>query len=663
MRMAFVLSFAFCVLSSGAQDLLVHFDDVAAGTTDGSINMGTISRTNGSAVAFSWSGTAGKVSVETGGMNAGFLRPVTVGSTSYTNAAFTKHLLCKADDTVSTPQRFTWTFAASRKASYGYFITISNFTGLGSFYGAGGLETGTDYQILSIVNDNPPFLQNEGLNSPYGENIAINNNLLIWVTGLWDSAQATAANRSRMYFYNATNMVLLGFSIDPDITQNATVNTFKYGIHDAHSKDAGTTYRLGPLVLFTNGTTFPVWPGGGLHAPTNFSPAGVTAALAASSAGHHIVLPATNATWTSGVTVSQDSRVIYGLGGSNRTVITADGGFTTFSLDGSFNTISNFQIKGDGTTDEADGFHQDGGFNTISHVYLRELLVGVYFNAPGLLHSSVIADCWRSHRVIFTSAFYDANYPQAWDSTNVACMEDNLYFWTSAKNQTGNQAFFSSQVGQAWNFRHNTVTLDASGVTAAPLFDYHGDSSGLSRPGVSAQLYSNRVVIGASDISGNKFVDLRGSRALVYSNFVTGATYDADKGVVLRKDSISGTTSWLVNNTYVFANKDGTTGTHDMAVTPENGLTDGVEFFTSAPAPLVALAYPHPARGVAAAEGSGTGTQVPAIVSPGAPRRFRAAVKSSRSPSGPWQVHTQLVDLVLTTADRSKFYMIELNLK
>lgn len=602
------------------QDLFVTFEDVAAGTTDSAINMGTISRTNGSAVTFSWSGSAGKVSVENGGMNAGFHRPVTIGGSSYTNAAFTKHLLCKADDTVSNPQRFTWTFAASRKASYGYFITISNFTGLGSFYGAGGLETATDYQILSIVNDNPPFVQNEGFSSPYGENIEIVNNLTIWVTGLWDSAQATAANRSRMYFYNATNMQLIGFSIDPGITQNATVNTFKYGIHDAHSKDPGTTYRLGPVLLYTNGTQFPVWPGGGVQFPTNFSPAGVTAALAASSSGDHIILPATNATWTSTVSVSQDNRVIRGLGGTNGTVITADGSMTAFAVMGDFNTISNLQIRGDGTTDEADGIHIDGGFLHMSDLLLVELNVPYYFTAPGLLRRSVIVDGWRSGgRHIFGSSFYDANYPLALNSTNVACMEDNDYYWTSGKNLTGNQAFLSSQVGQAWVFRHNRFFITNSAVTAAPVFDYHGDSSGLSRPGVIAQIYANKFYFGSAlNISGNKFVDLRGSRAMVYSNLVYGVTYDGDKGVVMRVDSISGTASWLVNNTYVWENYDGATATHAMSVTPENGLTDGVDWFSSAPVPLVQLPYPHPLVAT-----PGAGSEVPITIAPGKVAGFR----------------------------------------
>lgn len=608
--MIWVLFIFLCLFGNAyAQDLAVNFESVAAGTTDASINMGSISKTNGSAFTFAWTGSAGKVSVENWGGSFGLLLPVTVGGVSYTNSYPTKILQVKADNTVSTQQQFEWTHAASRKVSCGFMLVVSNFNGTGSFYNPAGMDGGASFSYLSMFNNSPITLQAE-TNSNVGGSINIANNLPIWCTGLWDSANS----KTIWDYYILTNGVFLGRSTGATVA-NATVNKFYFGIADAHSKDAGTVYRMNNLILYTNGTVWPVWPGTALQMPTNFTPTGVSAALAASSSGDTVLLPATNTTWTSGVTVSQDSRVISGLGGTNGTVITADGVFTAFDVTGSFNSISNLQVKGDGTTDEADGINVENGFTSIANVYLRELNVGVYFNAPGLMRRSVIADCWRAHRVIFTSSFYDTYYPQVLSSTNVACMEDNLYYWTSAKNQTGSQTFFSSQVGQAFVFRHNYISLDAASVTVAPIFDYHGDSSGLSRPGVIAQIYSNQVVIGATSISGNKFVDLRGSRAMVYSNFVTGAEWDPDKGVVLRKDSVSGTTSWLVNNTYVFENKDGTTGTHAMAVTPENSLADGVEFFSSKPSPLIQLAYPHPL--VSAQSDSSGGPQVPGTIAIG----------------------------------------------
>lgn len=576
-------------MAVSAQDLLVTFESFSSGdavNTEAAIAQ--MSRTNGSAVTFQMHATGSPHRIVTASAT-GLLREVTVGGTSYSVPSVTREWEVSADNGVNT-NYLQWTFAASRKVSYGIELTLTNWTtGIGNFYNPCSLENGATFSVLSVIDDNPITMQME-TNSNIGTKIPVANNIRLWVTCLFDSANS----KTLFHFYNRTNMTLIGVSSGA-LVANSTVKNFRVGVIDAHTKTTGTKYRIGEIILYTNGTQFPVWPGGGVQMPTNLTPAAVTAALTDSAAGDHVVLPATNATWTSGVSVSQDSRVIRGLGGTNGTVITADGIFNTFTFSGSFNTISNLQIKGDGTTDEADGIVVNGGFTHISDVYLRELNVAVYFNAPGLVRRSRIDDCWRAHRIIFGSAFYDANYPLPLNSTNVACMEDNSYSWTSAKNQTGNQAFLSSQVGQAWVFRHNDIFVTNSSVTAAPFFDYHGDSSGLSRPGVIAQLYKNRVYLGSAlNISGNKFADLRGSRSMVYSNEVYGATYDAGKGVVMRVDSISGTSSWLVNNTYVFENYDGASATHAMAVTPENGLTEGLDYFDTKPDPLVQMQYPHP---------------------------------------------------------------------
>ena len=638
-----------------AQELYLNFESFSSGDAiNTEAAMAAMSRTNGGAVSFQMHATYAPHRIVTGNKPS-LLRPVTVAGTSYTNETLSREWEVSADDGVNT-NYLQWTFAASRKVSYGLGITLTNWSaGLGNYYNPASLENGSTYSVLSVIDNNPITMQME-TNSNIGASIAVPQNVKLWVTCLWDSANG----RTLFHFYNRTNMVLIGVSSGAT-ANNATVKDFRLGVIDAHTKTTGTKYRIGEVILFTNGTQFPVWPGNALHMPTNLTPTAVAAALTASSSGDHIILPATNATWTSGVTVSQDSRVLYGLGGTNGTVITADGVFDTFTVSGSFNTISNLQIKGDGTTDEADGFLLTGSHNRISGVYLRELNVAVYAQAPGLVDSCEIDDSWRTARVIFGPSFYDANYPLALDSTNVCVFEDCVMRWTSAKNQTGSQAFISSQVGQAWTVRHSTLVFDRAGADVSPMFDHHGDSSGLSRPGVIAQIYANTITIGASGISGQKFADLRGSRAMVYSNTVTGAQYDSGKGVVMRKDSISGTGSWLVNNTYVWANKDGASGTHDMAVTAEDGLADGVEWFSSAPTPLVQLAYPHPMRGTAVASSG-----IPARPTQGTPavsRRFRAHLKSASDPAGPWITRRQLSDVEIEPTNGHKFFQIELSLK
>lgn len=592
--------YLFC-LPALAQDLYVTFDDVAAGTTDSAINMGTISKTNGLAVAFSWTGSASKVSVENGGMNAGLLRPVTVGGNSYTNQAFTKHLLCKSDDSVSTVQKFTWTFASSRKVSWGYFITISNFVGPGgSFYNAGGVESGANYSVLSMVNGAAPYFQNEGNTPPYGENITVANNLLIWVTGLWDSANGTANNRSRSYFYNATNMVLLGFSIDPTVTLNATVATFTYGITDAHAKDAGTSYRLGPLLLYTNGTTFPVWPGNNLRIPTNTGPAALTQAHSEASNGDSVILPGTNATWTSGVTISKNNLNIAGIAsggmGTNFTKITADGAFTAFTVSGTLNTISNLQVVGDLANDENEFFHNTGAYNRYSRLLLREGSVGMYAEQAGLMDNCVSVDNNFMSRNIWGNSFYDALYPNAWDSTNYFVYEDSKFYWTSGKNTTGSRPMMSSQQGNSWVVRHCYFELNNSSTDPAPMFDFHGDSPGLGRPGVALQIYSNYFSLLSGSISGQKFVDVRGTRSLIYSNKFVGGTYDSGQGIVYREEDVGSSPNYIVNNSYVWENKHGTTGTSAMPVNDDANIAAGVDYFTVALDPLVSIAYPHPLR-------------------------------------------------------------------
>jgi hypothetical protein len=536
------------------------------------------------------------VSVENGGLNLSLLSPVTVGGNSYSGTA-TKHLLCKSDDTVSSHQKFTWTFAASRKISVGFGIVLSNYTGLGSFYNPAGLESGGTYSVLSLINNNPPTMQAE-TNSDVGTEINMVNNMPIWVTGLWDSANG----KTIWDFYNLTNMVLLGRSTGATAA-NATIATLTWGITDAHSKDAGTVYRMANAILFTNGTQWPVWPGGNLHFPTNFTPAGVTAAIAASSEGDRIMLPATNATWTSGVTLSVDNRRISPIQsqagqGTNTTVITADGSMTAFTISGSYNTVSNLQIKGDGTTDEADGFLITGPHNRISGCYLRELNVAIYAQDFGLVDGSHIIDNWKAMRQINPSGYYATYYPLAWDSTNQMVVEDCVLPWTSAKNQTGSQNMISSQMAQAFTIRHCLFVLDNASTDPAPLIDFHGDDqgSGIPVPGVALQFYSNTVIFLQGDISGQKFIDVRGSRSLIYSNRFIGGSYDAGQGISYREERPSDSPNYLVNNSYVWENYDGVSGTDAFPVNDDANITEGVDYFAEALSPLVQLAYPHPWR-------------------------------------------------------------------
>jgi hypothetical protein len=614
---AVVMWCAFLFSATPTPELYVDFEGVAAGTTDSSINMGAISHTNAT-FTYDWVGSAGRVSVENGGLGHGLFRPIKVGSTLYTNANPTHHLLCKSDSGVSTPQRFRWTFSgASRKISYGFSITLSNFVNNGGttgFYNCFGAESGVNYSYLSFVDDVTTYFQNEGTTSPYGQDVSGGfNNITIWVTGIWDSAQASANDRSRQYYYNQTNMVLIGFSIDPFVTQNATVNQIFYGITDGHSKSAGTSYRLGSLIVYTNGNQFPVWPGTFLQVPTNFSPAGVSAAIAASANGDSILLPSTNSTWSSGVTFNGKTNVdmagIHRSGlGTNNTVITLSAEFEAIGLGGSYNTVSNLQMRGAGVSETGTAISMDNPWNRVSRCFFRLLNVPVYGKNFGLVDNCVIGDSFRFARVIMDDSFYSTYYPLAWDSTNYFVMEDNYMYWSSSKlcDSGACEACITSQDTDSWIARHNYFSLENSVADPGPLFDFHGDEvgSGLPHPGIAVQIYSNRVFRSTS--WNGKFADIRGSRSLIYSNYCT--TVDVLDGIAFREERPTDVPNYKVNNSYCWQNYDGASATVPMTVTGDADVVSGVAYFESPLSPLPSLGYPHFLRGESQ---SGGGTPVP----------------------------------------------------
>jgi hypothetical protein len=625
-----ILSLLFVATSAMAADpdLYVDFENVAAGTLASASIMGAISRTNGNAVTFSFLGTANKMSVESGDPGSqGLLRPVKVSGVPYTNSAPTRHLLVKADNTVNSNQQFDWKFAASRKVSIGFSITLSNFTGLGSFYNPIGIDGGSVFAYLSLINNNPPTMQAETNSSP-STRINVFNNRAIWVTALFDSAN----NRCIFDFYNQTNMAFIGRS-GGAIPLNSTVSDIFYGMPEGHAKDAGTVYRLGSLILYTNGNVWPVWPGSNLQMPTNFTTAGIQAAHNACSDGDYLLFPRTNGTSTGPITISKSNLVISSMNpvasaATNETIILVDNGstaFTNFMFTGMLNTTSNLTITGDGSNDEVDAIHNRGYYNRYSHVWIKECDIGFFAEAPGLWDNGVISDCHYWARNIFGSSFYDTNNPIAWNSTNFFVYEDSSFYWTSAKNASGSQPGMSSQEGQAFVVRHCYFELNKASTSVQPFMDYHGDNppgtNEFYRPGTGLQIYSNYIkdVIGTS-ISGSKFADIRGGASLIYSNRWVGSSFASGDGIVYREEFPFPTdlSPYIVTNSYVWQNYHGTLGTTAMPINDDANLTDGIDYFSSALVPLTPIPYPHPQRNETIVPPPGFPTfPIPAFLGPG----------------------------------------------
>ncbi len=605
----FFLLLGLVCLHSQSPDLYVTLQ----GFSDGdNINteaaMALMSKTNGSAVIFVMHATAAPHRIVTAN-SPGLIRPITVNGISYTNPIVTREWEVSADDGINT-NYLAWQHASSRKVSVGMEITLTNWTSAGNFYNPFGLDGGSTYAYLSVIDNNPVTMQAE-TNSNNGAAINIPQNTKIWVTALFDSANS----KTVYHFYNRTNMVLLGVSSGA-ITLNSTINQLRVGIADSHTKTAGTKYRIGNIILYTNGGVFPVWPGSALQVATNLTREGVGAAITNSTDGDSIILPATTATWTTELTVAKNALNIAGISpngqGTNETIITGDNGaniFNVLKFTGNFNTLSNLFITGDGINDEVTAIRNDGSYNRFAYLRITEVSVALYSTMPGLMDNCVVMDVWKLLRAIPGNSFYNSNYPLAWDSTNqTAVIEDTLFYWTSAKNQTGSQNIVSSQNGQALVVRHSYFELQNASTDPAPVFDYHGDSPGLGRPGTSMQVYSNYIRVLSGSLSGQKFVDVRGSRSLIYSNVVFGASYDADQGIFYREEDISAIPNYLVNNSYAWQNYHGPSGNLVMPVTDDDNAIENVDYFLT-PLGGERIPYPHPLR-LAAVFGSITDATV-----------------------------------------------------
>ena len=605
----FILSFLLIVsltfkMMGQSPDLFVSFESFSSGDAiNTEAAMYQMSKTNGTAVTFVMHATSAPHRIVTAN-SAGLLRPVTVNGTSYTNSTVTKEWEVSADNGVNT-NYLAWQYISSRKVSMGMEITLTNWSaGIGNYYNPFGLDGGSTYSYFSIF-DNSPITAQAETNSNVGASIIIPQNTKLWVTALFDSANS----KTVYHFYNRTNMVLLGVSSGA-IVANSTINQLRVGIADAHTKTTGTKYRIGNILLYTNGTVFPVWPGSSLQVATNLTREGVGAAITNSTDGDSIILPATNATWTAELTIAKNNLNIAGVSpgglGTNETVITGDNGstlFNTLKFTGNFNTLSNLFITGDGANDEITAIRNDGSYNRFTHLRITEVNVALYSTLPALMDNCVVMDVWRLLRAIPGNTFYNTYYPLAWDSTNqIAVIEDTLFFWTSAKNQTSSQAVISSQNGQASIIRHNYFSLDNASTDPAPWIDYHGDSPGLGRPGTSLQVYSNYVAFLAGSVSGQRAIDVRGSRSLIYSNRWVGATFDSDKGITYREEEPELSPNYLVNNSYVWENYHGGAGLTAMPINDDTNITAGVDYFTTALTPLLRVTYPHPLRNYIAPE-------------------------------------------------------------
>lgn len=540
-----------------------------------------------------------------------------IGNAYFDGASDTRTFQVQASGTADRRSQFT--FAApfyTGQIAFGYYWRYGVTPLVDDFvdtFHLDGIETG-DYLVVAFHSANPSALRvhtNLGGGS-VGPDVVVTSNTTYWVTGLWNT-NSGSAGIAKVAVFSTSTWRMIGISTLAFGAKNMC-EYMKFGCLNSHTITQTFPMWYDDILMLTGPNAVSLWPllppGATVSAAstsrTDFDTAYTNAVSGIGTNKDTVAMPSGSSTWTSGYTVAKTNLVINGNGTNNTTIIGDNGAssFTLFTVTGSLNTFSNFAVRGDLSNDEVDAFRFTGWHNRFNNLWIREVNVAFYAEGPGEVDNCVIADNWRMARVIFANwqNFYDTYYPLAWDSTNFFVMEDNQMYWTSAKNQTGSQALITSQQGQAFVIRHNYFDLNNASTDPAPWIDYHGDNPPLSdstrRPGTGLQVYSNYVNFQSGSVSGQKSVDVRGSRSLIYSNRWVGATFDSGQGIFYREENAGDSPNYKVNNSYVWENKHGASGTTAMPVNDDANITEGVDYFASALSPLVAIPYPHPLRNV-----------------------------------------------------------------
>ncbi len=352
--------------------------------------------------------------------------------------------------------------------------------------------------------------------------------------------------------------------------------------------------------------------------------ADVASAISKAMDGDTVKVPAGKAIWTEGIGIGKNITV-EGSGVSN-TVIT----FTTTSQNSSVFYLTDTSGVG---TQRVTGIAFIGGNNRLG--------IGIWCNGTRVPYTTQRRIDHCSFVNLYCSAYIQDSYGVSDHNVYSGC----AFAWRHAGNRGAQTwAFYGSltEFDSTFFFFHEdeTVTLtgevgaadsgDAQnyiirksnfhclpGARAFPMFDAHGDyaNNGNQWGNIAVEIYDNTFAfdIGAT---GTPLLTLRGGKALVFNNRVTGT---GSASVQFREESYEASYygKWplpatnVVHNTYVWNN------TLNSQLVPPYVYNDrgfpnassvirlGLQYFTSVPKPLRLPPYPHPLVAANGAEPSG----------------------------------------------------------
>lgn len=557
------------------------------------------------------------------------LKPISVGGTSYgdsqasrsfvfTNTAFRQFAMHKFAQ--KTP-----------KLSFGLYMRLSGFRGQDNSFDFVAVEAGGDFLVVNFqdrgsglayrvhtLDQNNIGPGGAGLGVP----VPVAQNKTYWITCLWDKTNLVAS----LKVYDPDTWLPVGTSTNVTLNRDAeNICIGRYDNHGGAIQNASTYFD--DLIWDVTGATYPLFPASRTIVASSATQSAFTAAYNAAGEGDSVLIPAGSNAWTSTVTLSKPSTTVFGTGSNTCIITNLTGGDATFNVTGSFITISNLQITGIPGANSGQGVSTETRHARLSHLLIRELADGAFFNGYGLIDRCIFVNCSHMGRH-FGYAPGGAQvraeqYPIPFNSTNYVVWEDcGVEITPGMTTSAGTSiALFSSQEAASYIVRHSNIKVGKLNI--APAFDYHGNDPGIAnlRGVCGGQIYKvNFTVVPPATFFG-KFVDVRGGQLLVYSNTVTG--FDVLDDVFLREEDSANPPIDRVENTYIFQNHEGPAGASLMPPTVSPSATNKIvlntHFFTRPPAGSYAtwsVPYPHPWTG-----GSAPSTGNP--VKPVVPRNLR----------------------------------------
>lgn len=538
------------------------------------------------------------------------LQPVTIGSTIYTDASSTRSFVFT--NTVNR-QYATYTFPQlTPKFSFGLYMRLSGFSGAYNSFDFVCVEAQGDFLVVNFQDRSPSDLAfrvhtldegGVGAGGPgVGLPVRVVQNKTYWVTCLWDKANLKAT----LKVYDPATWLLLGTS--ENLTLSRDAEKLCIGRYDNHSASQNASCYFDDLVWDVTGAAYPLFPASRTIVATAATRAAFDTAYSAAAPGDSVVIPAGSNVWSSTYNLSKQSTTVIGVGSNTCIITNVTGGNPTFSVTAPYVTISHLQITGIPGANSGQGVETTANHVRLSHLLLKELADGTFFNGYGLIDHCILVNCSHTGRHFGYAAggtqVRAEQYPIPFTSTNYVVWEDcGVEITTSMAGSAGSSiVLFSSQEAASYIVRHTNIKVSKFNI--APAFDYHGNDPGISdlRGVCGGQIYKvNLTVVSPATFYG-KFVDVRGGQLLVYSNTITG--FDVLDNVYLREEDSNNPPTDRVENTYVFENREGPNGTTPMPPIVDGGATSKIilntHYFTRAPSGAYStwsLKYPHPWTG------------------------------------------------------------------